>query len=511
VVGLKAVNCQSGDTLAQEQATATAKEKILNALGEVTSKLRGELGESLASVQKFDASLEQATTTSLDALKAYSAGMTVMHQRGCLAAIPFFQHAIELDPNFAMAYSLLGGCYGDISKPEIGDNYSRKAFELRDRTSEPEKFLLSTDYYSGVTGQVHKAAEIGELWAQTYPDDPRPHRFLGVNYIWLGQFDKALSQTIVALQKEPIDLDGQTNLGFAYLSLNRFDDAKSVADKMRLMAPDVPRYFVYCLSFIRGDNREMQHQLALAGAEKEDSEGLASAVSDTAAYYGRIEQERVFTTLTTSDSEPAAIAQLKRALWEAEFRLRDSARRDATDALIKTPTRYVRILAALVLARAGDTGAAERLTTELEREYPPDSLMRLYGASSIRAAIALNRNNPAQTINILQATANVELSRDYFFYGATMYPVYLRGLAYLALHKGHDAAAEFQRIIEHRGLMANCPLGTLAHLQLGRAYAMYGDDAKAKAEYQDFLTLWKDADPDIPILKQAKAEYARLQ
>jgi len=517
VLGLKAVNCQSGDTLAQEQVTATAKEKVLDALGEAASKLRGGLGESLESVQKFDAPLEQATTPSLDALKAYSTGVTILHQRGDLAAIPFFQHAIELDTNFAMAYAALGARYGNISKPELGDDYTRKAFELRDRTSEWEKFYLSADYYSTI-GQLEKAAEIGKLWAQTYPNDLQSHGFLGSNYMWLGQFDKALLEDLV-LQKIPNDLNGLEALIGDYMALNRFDEATSTSKKLESLAPDVPHNCTYRLGFVRGDASEMQHQLALAKAAKEDPQMIGSAVADTSAYGGRINKQTAI-QMTTSDSEPAAISQLKTALWEAEFALPDAARRDAREALANAPTRYVRILAALALARAGDILAAEKLTMKLEKAYPSDSLIRLYWVSSIQASLELSRNNSAHAINLLQSAANVELSTDYLFLGATMYPAYLRGLAYLALSRGPEAAAEFQKIIEHRGLVANCPLGALAHLQLGRAYALQvqsmqgaeaeGTRAKARAAYQDFLTLWRDADPDVPIFIAARAEYAKL-
>ena len=345
---------------------------------------------------------------------------------------------------------------------------------------------------------------------QTYPEDPEAHHFLGANYIWLGQFDKALFEIPIALKKEPTDLNGQENLGLAYLSLNRFADAQTVADNLRAIAPNSPRYFIYSLSFIRNDSNEMHHQLALANAEKEDSASIVTATADTAAYHGHIE-EQSSPQLIGTDTEPFAIAQLKRALWEAEFHAIDAARRDAREALAISATPTARTLGALVLARVGDVAAAEKLVTPLEKRYPPDSLMRLYYISSARAALALNRNHPDESIDILRAAANVELSRDYFMFGGHMYPVYLRGLALLALHQEHDAASEFQKIIEHKGLVGNCPLGALANLQLGRAYAMQPDSAKAKAAYQDFLTLWKDADPDIPILKQAKAEYAKLQ
>jgi eukaryotic-like serine/threonine-protein kinase len=506
VLGLKAVNCQNGDTLAQEQVTAASKEKVLDALGKAASKLRGELGESLASVQKFDVPLLQATTSSLEALKAYSAGMNALHRQGDLAAIPLFQHAVELDPNFAMAYDALGVAYGNISKPELGDNYLRKAFDLRDHTSEWERFRLSADYYVTGAGQLKNATEVGELWAQTYGNEAEAHGFLGTVYMWLGQFDKALPHIIIGLQKDPNDLNGLAELVETYMALNRLADAETAAQKMRILAPDVPHYSIYFLSFVRGDESEMQHQLALAKAGKGDLESLLSAADDTAAYRGRIEKHP-----TTHNDEPAAISQAKRALWEAEFQLNDAARRDTRAALANAPTLYVRVLAALALARAGDTGAAEKLSTQIEKTSPPDSMMRLYADSSVRAALELDRNDPVHAINQLQDAASVELSGEFLFPGATMYPVYVRGMAYLALHKGNEAAAEFQKFMDHRGLIANCPLGALAHLQIGRAYAMQGDNATAKSAYKDFLTLWKDADPDIPILKEAKAEYAKLQ
>ena len=510
VLGLRAINCQNGDTLAQEQVTAASKEKVLDALGEAASKLRGELGESLATVREFDVPLEHATTTSLDALKAYSAGIIALHRQGDIAAIPLFQHAIELDPNFAMAYDALGTAYDNLSKTEVGDNYIRKAFELRDRTSEWERFQLSADYYLTGAAQLQRAAEIGELWAQSYRNEGKPHALLGDVYMWRGEFDKALPHSLVRVQKEPDERNGLANLVLIYMALNRLADAEAVAEKMRVLAPDIPQYSIYFLAFVLGDDSEMQHQLALANSGNGDPESLTSAAADTAAYHGRIEKHGA-TKMTSGDHEPSAILQVKRALWESEFQLTDAAIADAKEALAKTPTPYVRSLAALALARAGGTTAAEKISIQLEKAYSPDSMLQLYAGSSIQAALELNRNNPAYAITRLQEAANVELSTEFLFPGATMYPIYLRGAAFLALHQPHEAAGEFEKFVQHRGLIANCPLGALAHLQIGRAYAMAGDIAKAETAYQDFLTLWKDADPDIPVFKQAKAEYAKLQ
>jgi len=511
VLGLKAVNCGSGEILAEEQLRTTVKAKVLDPLGEAASKLRRQLGESLATVSKFDVPLERATTPSLDALKAYSAGMIALHRQGDPAAIPFFQRAIELDPNFAMAYDALGTAYGDVSKTELGDEYIRKAFELRGRTSDWENFQLSADYYLTGGLQLQKAAEVGELWAQTYGNEGKPHAFLGDIYMWRGDFDKALPHTLIRVQNEPNELNGLANLLLIYMALNRLTDANNVAERIRRLAPDIPHYSIYFLSFVRGDDSEMEHQLAMARAGNGDTESLASAGADTTAYHGRIEKHPVRQAVS-SGNEPIAISQVKRAMWEAEVQMPDAARRDAREALALAPTPYVvRSLAALALARAGDTLSAEKINVQLEKAYSPDSLLQLYAGSSIRAALELNRNDPTRAIMQLEVAAPVEMSAEFLIPGATMYPIYLRGLAYLSLHQAPEAAAEFQKLIAQRGLIVNCPLGALAHLQLGRAFVMQGDAAKAKSAYQDFLTLWKDADPDIPVFIAAKAEYAKLK
>jgi len=268
VLGLKAVNCHSEDLLASEQVTAESKEKVLAALGEAASKVRGELGESLTDLRRFDVPLERATTGSLDALKAYSSGINTLHRQGDIAAIPFFEHAVQLDPSFAMAYAALGVVYNNISKGEIGDQYIRKAFELRDGTSEWEKFRLSAEYYTAGGGQLEKAAELGEIWVRTYPNEGEPHRFLGAVYMWFGQFDKALPNILSSLQKDSDDLDTLANLVLTNLALNRLDGAENAAEKMRALAPDVPEYPIYFLGFVRGDHDEMEHQLTLGQAGK---------------------------------------------------------------------------------------------------------------------------------------------------------------------------------------------------------------------------------------------------
>src|SRR5579872_2446749 len=272
VLALKAVNCHNEDLLASEQVTAESKEKVLTAVGEAASKLRGELGESLAQLARFDVPLERATTGSLDALKAYSVGISTLRREGDLAAIPFFEHAVQLDPNFAIAYEALGTAYGNISKTEIGDKYTRRAFDLRDRTSEWEKFRLSAVYYTSGAGRLERAAEVGEMWARTYPNEGEPYGFLGAVYIWLGQFEKALPNTLASLQRNPNDVDGLANLVLTYLALNRLNDSESAAQKMRAVAPDVPEYATYFLGFVRGDHDEMEHQLTLARAGKGDRE-----------------------------------------------------------------------------------------------------------------------------------------------------------------------------------------------------------------------------------------------
>ena len=511
VLGLNAVNCQSGDMLGQEQATAASKEKVLDALGEAASKLRGELGESLATVQKFDVPLVQATTSSLDALKAYSVGTMTLRSSGTNAAIPFFRRAVELDPTFASAYGTLGVMYSNLGETDLSVENLKKAYQLRERVSENERYKISTDYFTDVTGELEKAIQTYESWIRSYPSDFRATGNLGNVYVTLGQYEKAATQYRETVRLNPT-VYGYANLAQTYLFLNRFDDAKNAVDaaRHRQLDADALHSVVYDLAFLRGDKLEMERQVAWS-ADRPGEEFFATQ-ADTEAYYGRLGQARelsrraVESAIRADSKESGAESQVGAALYESEFGNVVLSERGAASALTDAPSQGVKEFAALVFARNGDVSRAEVLVADLGRIYTPDKMMNAYWLPTIKAAIQLSKHDPTQALALLQSVAPYELAIS-----GRLYPIYLRGQALLLTHDGGAAAAEFQKLLDYRGIVRNFPIGALAHLGLARASALQGDTARALAAYKDFLTLWKDADPDIPILKQAKAEYAKLQ
>lgn len=521
VVGLKAVNCQSGDTLALKQVQAAAKEKVLDALGDAATKLRTELGESLSSVQRFDTPMEQATTPSFDALKAYSLGEKNWNENGNVYAIPFFAQAIELDPNFAMAYAYLGLVYDALGEESKAVENSRKAFQLRDRVTESEKFLISSVYYLLVTGEVEKAIQVSELWAQAYPRDGRPPLNLGSIYSTLGQYEKAVAETKKCLDIDPDNIMCRANLMQLYSLLNRFDEARATYEEAIKHNPgneDI-RAYRYGLAFLQGDAAEMGRQTNWAADKPGVQDDFLSYQSDTEAFAGRLKSARELSNHAVESArrndrkETAAEWQLNEALREAEFGNLALAAGQTTSALSMASNRGVQILAALALARAEDSPRAERIANELQKRFPLDTVINGYWLPTVRATIEINRSDPSKAIELLKAAAPYELGLvpSNLEFGALLYPAYVRGQAYLLLHEGSKATAEFQKFLDHRSLVANNPLFALAHLGVARAYVMQGDIAKAKVAYQDFLTLWKDADPDIPVLIAAKGEYARLK
>jgi serine/threonine protein kinase/tetratricopeptide (TPR) repeat protein len=518
VIGLKAVNCNTGDVLAEAQEQAAGKEAVLKALDVAAVSLRGKLGESLSSVQKYATPLEEATTPSLEALKAYSLGLKTLYAKDATAALPFFKRAVELDPNFAMSYAWMNWVYWILN--EVGraaDNISR-AYGLREKVSERERFFIEANYYGGATGELERAAQTFELWQQTYPRDYLPYTQRGYISYLLGNLEKALEEFREALRLEPNMVANYENLGTTYTALNRLDEAEAVykqAEERKLEGEGLlqSRYF---LAFLKGDAAQMA-QLVSAAMGKPGAEVLLLATqADTEGWYGKLKNAHELTGRAMDSAqhndakESAAAYQAAAALREVEAGNREQARAEAHAALNLAPNRWVRSVAALALARAGDTAGAERLAAELDKAFPLDTLVQRYWLPTIRAGVALERKDPNRAIELLKVASTVELS------GPTelaifLCPVYLRGEAYLMLHDGNAAAAEFQKFIDHRGLVMNFPWGALARLGLARACAMQGDTAKARAVYQDFLTLWKDADPDNPILKEAKAEYAKLR
>jgi tetratricopeptide (TPR) repeat protein len=515
VIGLNTVGCSSGDTLATEQEESATKENVLKALGTAASALRGKLGESLASVQKFDVPVE-ATTPSLEALKAYSMGITTGRTKGDAEAIPFMKRAIELDPNFAMAYVGLGVEYANLGQASMAAEYTKKAYDLRDRVSDREKYRISAFYYQYVTGEVEKATEAYELWAKTYPRDQVPHGNLGYIYSVLGQYDKAAAETEEQQRLGP-SLVGYGNLAGIYTNLGRLDDARALLQQAQTNQVDgfAIRGDLYSLAFLRGDAAEMGRQVAWAAGRPGEEDGMLSTQSDTEAYYGRLTRARDFSrravdaAVRNDSKETGALWQANAALREAEFGNAAAAKQRVDAALALAPGRDVKLLAAMTLARAGDIARAKAIVEQLEKSEATNTMMKIYWLPTIRAAIDLNSSSPSQAVIDLEAASPYELGGPLPIGG--LYPVYVRGQAYLAAHNGAAAAGEFQKILDHSGIVLNLPLGALAHLQLGRAYAFSGDSAKARSAYQDFFNVWKDADLDIPILKEAKAEYAKLQ
>jgi serine/threonine protein kinase len=516
VIGLKAVNCNTGDVLAEAQEQAAGKERVLKALDDAAVSLRGRLGESLSSVQKYATPLEEATTPSLEALKAYSLGTKTGYAKGT-AALPFFKRAVELDPNFAMAYAGMSEIYWALNEMGRAAENARKAYELREKVSEREQFTIEGYYYLNVTGELEKAAQTFELWQQTYPRDALAYAELGMVCFYLGNWEKALEEHQASMRLLPNAEGIYTNLAFAYMALNRLKEAEAVfneAEERKLegewLLPNR-----YILAFLKGDTAQMA-QLASAAMKTGAEDEMLATQADTEGWYGRLKNadeltRRAMDSAQHNDAkETAAAYQAVAALRGAEAGNREQVLAEAKAALKLAPNRDVREMAALALARAGDPAGAEKLTAELDKAFPLSTLVQRYWLPTIRAAVALDRKDPNRAIELLKVASTVELGMPANL-NIFLCPVYLRGEAYLTLHDGNRAAAEFQKFIDHRGVVMNFPWGALARLGLARAYAMQCDTAKAKAAYQDFLTLWKDADSDIPILIAAKAEYAKLK
>ena len=518
---LRAVECASGDVLASAEAQASDKNHVLDALGKVASEMRSELGESLGTVQRYNAPLEQATTPSLEALQSYSLGIGAERQTGDFAAsLSFFQRATELDPNFAIAYWAIGDVYSMIGETASSAEYMRKAFELRAGTSDLEKLRIEGDYYFYATGDIIKARRSFELSAKMYPRDDYAHNVLGALSNMLGQYEAGLKEYQEALRLAPPSSILHRHVVFTYLLLNRVDDATAVAKQAHAKGLDSNLAPVlYGIAFYRDDPAEMARQVASAAGKPGEEDLLLALEADTAAYFGHLGKAREFSRRAADSAERAgrketaasyyAVSALREALFGNTYK----ARRQATTARAHSTGRDMDYGVALALAYAGDTDRAQARADELGRTFPEDSVMRLNFLPTLRAKLALSHFNAQQALEVLGVSAPHEIGLPaYSFYNwPNLYPVYVRGEAYLAAHKGTEAAAEFQKILSHRGIVLNEPIGALAHLQLGRAYAISGDTAKARAAYQDFLTLWKDADLDIPVLKQVKAEYAKLQ
>lgn len=517
ILSLQAVNCRSGDSIADEQVRANGKGSVLSALDEAAIRLRERLGESLSTIKKFDTPLEQATTPSLEALQAYTIGRKTMVGKDEFSdSLPFFQRATTLDPKFAMAYAAMGSVYWNLGETVLAGQNVRRAYSLRAGVSEPEKFYIESTYSHYITGDLEKARQIYELSAQTYP------RYSGTPLrLWqlesqLGRYEQAMVQIREAIQLDPSRAVNYTDLIDNYIDLNQLDNARATLQQAISIPIDSTflHMALYQLAFLENDAPAMAKQVVWAQSKPAAESLMLELDTETAAYFGRLKELRkaarraIETAMHEQQRETVADFYANQALWESLSGDNSGTRSYVNSAMALSTGRDMQYAAALALALAGDWQRAAALADQLDENFPDDTIVKFTCVPTIRAQIALRHNDPLKAIDLLQSAAPYELGA---FRWNPLGPVYVRGEAYLAAHRSVEAAAEFQKILDHRGIVGNAPFGALALLQLARAYAITGDRMKAKSAYQAFLTLWKNADSDIAILKQGKAEYARLQ
>jgi serine/threonine protein kinase/tetratricopeptide (TPR) repeat protein len=513
VVALDATNCATGDSLAREQVTASSKEVVLPAVGKAASSLRGKLGESLASVQKFDTPVTEATTSSLEALQAYAAADEMRNGGGEAESIPLFQHAVELDPNFALAYARLAAIYNNLGEEDRSVEAAKKAFDLRERVSEHERYYI-TDHFYTATGDIEKDKETLELATKAYPNDSTAFVNLALVYnLDYGQFEKAIPLANEFSRLEPNAPFGYFHAALPYMALNRLEEARSILQ--RAVDAKADNFFIhqllYDLAFLNGDANGMQRQLQWSEGKPSEYYLLREAMTAAAAHgqmqkAGELMQRSVQVSERLGFKGTAAQTQASWALRQAEVGNAPKARELAASSAALARGRENLEPTAVALAMAGDASRAQAIADDLGHRFPDDTLLHQVSIPVVRALIELGRKAPEKAIEALQAATPYELGST-----QALLPIYIRGLAYLQAKRGAEAAAEFQKIVDHRGIAPTVPVHSLAKLGVGRGYAMTGETAKARAAYQDFFAPWKDADPDIPILKEAKAEYARLQ
>lgn len=524
VLGLHVESCRgAGQLLDEQQAEANRKEDVLNVLDRIASKFRARVGESLRTIQMHDMPLAKVTTPSLEALKVYSAAWKVAFSNGSASAVPLVKRAVEIDPRFAMAYAYLGRLYGDIGESKLSGESTGQAYKLRDRVSDPERFFIAASYDRQVTGNLEQARQTCELWAQAYPRDAAPHSLLsGAISVATGRYDGAVEEAKRAIDLDPDLPWGYANLAASYLFLGRLEQGQATLQRAFDRKLEMPDLLVleYGIALLRSDMTKMQQVAASAQARTGVEDRIIDMQGSVLAYSGQLEQasrmSRRAQDLAKQAGQPERAAHYAAgaAVREAFFGNLFEAKRSATAALELSRGRDVEYRAAIALALSGEYSRSETLANDLEKRLPVDTLVRFNYVPTLRALLALKHGKPTGAIELLEDARPYELgfasSGDVALIGS-LYPVYARGLAYLAEHRGPEAAAEFEKIINRRGIVLTDPIGALAHLQLGRAYVLSGDKAKTRAAYRDFLALWKDADPDIPIFKQAMAENAKLQ
>jgi serine/threonine protein kinase/tetratricopeptide (TPR) repeat protein len=516
---LKAINCANGESLASTETEASDKSHVLDALSKAASEMRSKLGESLSTVKKFETPVQEASTSSLEALQAYSLARKMMNANDFPASIPLLQRAIQLDPNFAMAYATLGTSYTSLGEVGLAAENEKKAFELRDRVSEREKFYIDSHYQEMASGDLDKTRQTLELWRQSYPRDEATVTNLGVTYGVLGEYEKALASAQEAFRMNPSGLN-YSNLVGSFFVLNRFEEARAVAEEAQAKKLDSANLHSanYQLAFIRNDREAMAREVAWAAGKPGVEDVALSNAADTAAYGGQLRKARDLSRQAASsaeragEKEPVAEYHAQAGLREALFGNSAKGEEGASAAMALSNGREVQFIAAMAFATAGDVDKAQGLANDFSKRYPEDTVVQLNYLPSIHAQIALNHRDTSKAIELLQSAIQYELGQ--MGGGAispSLYPAWVRAEAYRAAGQGAEAAREYQKILDHRGIVVNGPIGALAHLGLGRAYALEGDAAKARVAYQDFFGVWKDADSDVPVLIAAKAEYAKLK
>ena len=525
VLTLRAKDCQTGDVLAEEQVQVARKEGVLNSLSQIASKFRTRIGESLTMVKKHDTPLAEATTPSLEALRAFSAGWKVSFASGSAAAIPFLEHSVEIDPNFASAYALLGRLYGDIGESVLSAKNIARAYQLRDRASDQEKFFISVNYDLQVTGNLERAQQTCQLWIQTYPRAWLPHGLLsGGVYPSLGKYEEAATEAKLALDIDPDFSIGYSNLASSDLALGRIGEAERALQQASARKLEIPDFFVlrYLIAFLKGDKTGMERESALGRAVPNAEDWMANTEAFALAYSGHLDAARKMSRQAADLARKAgrrdteALYESDAAVREALFGNASAARQRAVNAQEVSKSRDVEFGASFALALSGNSSQSHALMEDLSRRFPEDTMVQFTYAPTLHALLALNQKLPSRALELLQTTLPYEEGTpttggsEFLLRAGNLYPAYVRGLNYLAANEGREAAAEFQKILDRRGIVVSDPIGVLSQLQLGRAYALSGDKIKARSAYQDFLTLWKDADHGIPILEQAKAEYRKL-
>lgn len=531
VIGVQAVNCSSGDVLAEELATVDKKEKVLDALGKEVEGLRAKLGESLASVQAFDVPLQDATTSSLEALKEYSMAVKIYNEVGIEPSLSHSLRAIELDPNFAAAYVMVAGNYETLGETETASPYYAKAFALREHASEVEKLNITASYYAHVTGQWEKVVDPLQEWVARYPRSTYARNFLGNAYSAMGEREKSCDVYRESLQVAPTN-SAYANLALYLVAAGHFEEAKQLitrAETKDKVDKVVFHQVQYAMDFLDGNSQAMAEQFQWFAGRPEENLGLALA-ADTEGYAGHVDKARELSR-QAADSAMRFNAKEDAAIWLENAAVRDAAFGNSTPAKqwaeeglrLFPRSQGVRVEAALTFALAGDAPRANALAQDIGKDYPLNTQVQSLWLPAIRAQLALNRGASTEALLDLQpAVPPIEFALISFAENVScLYPTYIRGQADLAAGQGTAAAVEFQTILDHKGMVWNCWTGALAQLGIARADALqaktsHGPDAevaheKALAAYRDFLALWKDADPDVPIQKEAKAEYEKLQ